>query len=172
MSHFGRKTAPHHNAISAFTADNLQDKLPRSNDKPFQLSSYHLLEQLLSHLVNLFHSLVKLLDGDTKFVSPEQGDHDCNATECTEVLHELHPLLWHPIKVCQLFLGVDKSHEKSNENDVGSDLWKFPLRDPVENQCPAHDEQHPNDGTEKKCLVMAAKSTAALLLRKCLARAL
>lgn len=106
--------------------------------------------------MNLFHSLVKLLDGDTKFASPQQGDDDCNATECTEVLDELHPLLWHSIKVCQLFLGVAKSHEKSNEDNVGSDLWKFPLRDPVKNQCPAHDEQHPNDGAKKKRLAMAA----------------
>ena len=111
-----------------------------------------LREQLFSHAVNLFHSMIELLNAHTKRASPQKRNHGADAAECRKVVDEQHPSLRHSLKVCESNFDVEENTEQSNEDDVWSDFWKLPFSDPVENNRPSHNRQHSKDSAQKKCL--------------------
>ena len=111
-----------------------------------------LREQLFSHAVNLFHSMIELLNAHTKRASPQKRNHGADAAKCRKVVDEQHPSLRHSLKVCESNFDVEENTEQSNEDDVWSDFWKLPFSDPVENNRPSHNRQHSKDSAQKKCL--------------------
>ena len=111
-----------------------------------------LREQLFSHAVNLFHSMVELLNAHTRCASRQKRNHRANARECGEVADEQHPSLRHSLKVSQSNFDAEENTEQSNEDDVWNDFWKLPLSDPVENNRTSHNRQHSNDSAQEKCL--------------------
>ena len=109
-------------------------------------------QQLLSHLVNLFHSAIKFLKSHAKFTGPEKWHHSSKPTNCREIADDFPPFSWHLIKICRLDLDVTKDTEQSEEYHVWRDLQDLPLGNPVENECPCHNGQHSNNGAKDKCL--------------------